>query len=235
MLREHPVGLGDLVAPEDPAARVALGVLEVQEALVDPVERPHLFQEKLPNQLNPQRNQELPEVQVGQAVPVGQEDPVVREVREVRVVRGDREGLRHLVLEKRQNQPSQRRNRVHRVVREVPVDPVDQGAQGDQAVLEVPEDRGDQEDLEDRVVQEDPGVREAPRQNLQECQPRRPSQPKTRLVSRVDPVDRMVLEDLEDPVVWAAQEVPGDQEDLEVTYQNTLHLLNILDFLVNGI
>ena len=221
MLREHPVGLEDLAAPEDPAVRVALGVLEVQEAPVDQAERPHLFQERLPNQLNPQRNQELPEVQVGPVVPVGQEDPVVLEAREARVVRGDQEGLQHLVLGKQQSQPSQRRNLVVRVVREGPVDLVDQGDQGDQVVLEVPEDRGDLEDLEGRAVQEAPEVREAPQQNLQERQPRRPSQPKTHLVSRVDPVDQMVQEVPEDPVVQAVQEVPGDQEDREVTYRNT--------------
>jgi len=161
MLREHPVGLADLVAPEDPVARVALEVLEVQEALVDPVERPHLFQEKLPNQLSPQRNQGLLEVQVGQVVLGDQEDQVVREVRVARVVRGDQEALGHPVLGKRQSQPSQRRNRVHQVVREVPVDPVDQEAQEDQVVLEVPEVLGDPEALEGQVVQEDPEVLQA--------------------------------------------------------------------------
>ena len=166
MPREHPVVLEDLAAPEDPGARVVPEVLEVQEGPVGPAERPHLFQEKLPNQLNPQRNQELPEVLVDRVVPVDQGDPVAREVREARVVREDQEGLRHLVLVKRQSQPSQQRNRVNRVVREVPVDPVDQVAQEDQAVLEVPVDREDPEVLEDRVVQEDPGVREAPQRNL---------------------------------------------------------------------
>lgn len=42
----------------------------------------------------------------------------------------------------------------------------------------------------------------------------------------------MVQEVPEDPVVRVAQEVPADQEDREVTYQNTLHLLNILYFLL---
>lgn len=232
MLREHPVGLGDPAALEDPAVQVALGVLEVQEVPVEAVERPRLFQERLPNQRNPQRNQELLGVQVDQVGPVGPEDPVVQVVREVQVVRGDQEGLPHLVLEKRQSQPSQPRNRVAQVGREVPVDLVDQGAQEDRVVLEVPGDQGDPEDLEGQVVQEDPEVLEAPQQNLQERQLRRRSQPKTHLVSRVDPVDQMVQEVPEDPVVRVAQEVPADQEDREVTYQNTLHLLNILYFLL---
>jgi len=237
MLREHPVVLEDLAAPGDPGVRVAPEVLEVQEVLVGPVERPHLFQEKLPNQLNPQRNQELPEVQVDRVVPVGQGDPVAREVREAQVVRGDREGLRHLVLEKRQSQPSQQRSRVNRVVREVPVDPVDPGDQEDQVVLEVPADREDQEVLEDRVVQEDPGVREVPQRNLQERQPRRPSQPGTHLASPMAPVDQEVRGDPEDPVVRVDPGDPVDQEDREVTYQKTLHLLNILNIhlLVNDL
>ena len=139
------------------------------------------------------------------------ESPAVQEAREVPVgqeVRVDREDL------------------------VAPVDLVDQGAQEDRVVLEVPGDQGDPEGLEGQVVQEDPEVLEAPQQNLQERQPRRRSQPKTHLVSRVDPVDQMVQEGPEDPVVRVAQEVPADQEDREVTYQNTLHLLNILYFLL---
>lgn len=223
MLREHPVGLEDLAAPEDPAVRVVLGVLEVQEARVDPAERPRLFQEKLLNQLSPQRNLELPEVLVDRTVPVGPVDPVVQEVREALVVQEDREGLLHLVLEKRPSQLSQQRDRVSQVVQEVPMDPVDQGGQEDQAVLEVPGDQVDPEVLEGRVVQEGPEVQEALQQSLQERQPKRQGQPKTHPVSQVDPVDQMVREVLEDPVVRGAQVVPGDQEDREVTYQNTLH------------
>lgn len=225
MLREHPVGLEGLAAPEDPAVRVVLGVLEVQEALVDPAERPRLFLEKLLNQLSPQRNLELPEVLVDRTVPVAPVDPVVQEVREALVVQEDREGLLHLALEKRPSQPSQQKDRVSQVVQEVPVDPVDQGGQEDQAVLEVPGDQVDPEVLEGRVVQEGPEVQEVLQQSLQERQPKRQSQPETHPVSQVDPVDQMVREDLEDPVVRGAQVVPGDQEDREVTYQNTLRLL----------
>ena len=115
------------------------------------------------------------------------------------------------------------------------MDPVDQGAQEDPAVQEVPVDQEDPEVLEGRVVPEDPVVREVPQRNLLEHQPKRQSQPETHLESQVDPVDQTVREDLEDPVVRVAREVPGDQEDQEVTYQNTLHLLDILDFFVNDI
>ena len=217
-LRGHPGAQEDQAALGAPGARGVQGAQEAQEDPVDQAERPHLVQEKLPSKLNPQRNQEPLGVLVDQG------DPVARGDRVAPVALGDQEDLRRRVLEKRQSQPNQQRSRVRQEVPVVPVAPV---APRDPEVpvdREVPVVQEDPEVPEDRVAREAPVVRQGPQPNLQEGQPRRPSQLRTPLGSPVARGDQRVPEGPEDPGARVDPEDPADQEDQEVTYQNMKRL-----------
>ena len=219
--REHQAVLEDRAAPEDPGARVVREDREVQEGPGAQEDLRHHVLEKQRRQPNPQKNRELPEVQADREVPADQGDPVAREDRVVQVAPGVPGEKQHLALDKQRNQPSQQRNQERRAVPEVPVGLVAPEALEAQEVLEVPVDREVPEVLEVRLVQEDPVVRQDPQRNLQELQPKRPSQLHTHLGSQMAPEDQEDRGDQEDPVDQEAREDLVGQEAREVTEQNS--------------